>query len=172
MEDHDKGHTNFEMDELRRQLQKLQQRLEQYENQGRGARYHDFESNDENPFHRVHSHSSSGSTPPQPRLLRNLQLGFDMKVDIPEFEGKMQPDDFIDWLTTVERIFYFKDVLENCKVKVVAIKLRKHASIWWEHLKRQRERERRERITTWTKMKRELKRKYLPEYYKQYAPSK
>ena len=172
MEDHDEGHTNLEMDELRRQLQELQQRLEQYENQGRGARYHDFESNDENPFHRVHSHSSSGSTPPQPRLLRNLQLGFDMKVDIPEFEGKMQPDDFIDWLTTVERIFYFKDVLENCKVKVVAIKLRKHASIWWEHLKRQRERERRERITTWTKMKRELKRKYLPEYYKQDAPSK
>uniref|UniRef100_A0A2N9G5N1 Uncharacterized protein n=1 Tax=Fagus sylvatica TaxID=28930 RepID=A0A2N9G5N1_FAGSY len=84
MEDHDEGHTNFEMDELRRQLQKLQQRLEQYENQGRGARHHDFESDDENPFHRVHSHSSSGSTPPHPRLLRNLQLGFDMKVDVPE----------------------------------------------------------------------------------------
>uniref|UniRef100_A0A2N9IVE3 CCHC-type domain-containing protein n=1 Tax=Fagus sylvatica TaxID=28930 RepID=A0A2N9IVE3_FAGSY len=71
----------------------------------------------------------------------------------------MQPDDFIDWLTTVERIFDFKDVPENRKVKVVAIKLRKHASIWWEHLKRQREREGRERITTWAKMKRELKKK-------------
>ncbi|GMY33585.1 hypothetical protein FCV25MIE_28827 [Fagus crenata] len=82
MEDHDEGHTNFEMDELRRQLQKLQQRLEQYENQGRGARHHDFESDDENPFHRVHSHSSSGSTPLHPRLLRNLQLGFDMKRDL------------------------------------------------------------------------------------------
>lgn len=46
------------------------------------------------------------------------------------FEGKMKPDDFIDWLTIVERIFDFKDVPENCKVKIVAIKLRKHASIW------------------------------------------
>ena len=92
-----------------------------------------------------------------------------MKVDIPDFEGKMQPDDFIDWLTTVERIFDFKDVPENRKVKVVAIKLRKHASIWWEHLKRQREREGREHITTWAKMKRELKRKYLPDHYKQDA---
>uniref|UniRef100_A0A2N9I1T0 Retrotransposon gag domain-containing protein n=1 Tax=Fagus sylvatica TaxID=28930 RepID=A0A2N9I1T0_FAGSY len=81
----------------------------------------------------------------------------------------MQPDDFIDWLTTVERIFNFKDIPENRKVKVVAIKLRKHASIWWEHLKRQREREGRERITTWAKMKRELKRKYLPDHYKQDA---
>uniref|UniRef100_A0A2N9EJL2 Integrase catalytic domain-containing protein n=1 Tax=Fagus sylvatica TaxID=28930 RepID=A0A2N9EJL2_FAGSY len=117
MEDHDEGHTNFEMDELRRQLQELQQRLEQYENQGRGARHHDSESDNENPFHRAHSHSFSGSTPPHPRFLRNSRPGFDMKVDIPEFEGKMQPDDFIDWLTTVERIFNFKDVPENRKVK-------------------------------------------------------
>uniref|UniRef100_A0A2N9FZ08 RNA-directed DNA polymerase n=1 Tax=Fagus sylvatica TaxID=28930 RepID=A0A2N9FZ08_FAGSY len=169
MEDRDEGHTNFEMDVLRRQLQELQQRLEQYENQRRGARHHDSESDNENPFHRAHSHSSGESTPPHPRFVRNSRPGFDMKVDIPDFEGKMQPDDFIDWLTTVERIFHFKDVPENRKVKVVAIKLRKHASIWWEHLKRQREREGRERITTWAKMKRELKRKYLPDHYKQDA---
>jgi hypothetical protein len=169
MEDRDEGHTNFEMDVLRRQLQELQQRLEQYENQRRGARHHGSESDNENPFHRAHSHSSGESTPPHPRFVRNSRPGFDMKVDIPDFEGKMQPDDFIDWLTTVERIFDFKDVPENRKVKVVAIKLRKHASIWWEHLKRQREREGRERITTWAKMKRELKRKYLPDHYKQDA---
>uniref|UniRef100_A0A2N9IPN9 CCHC-type domain-containing protein n=1 Tax=Fagus sylvatica TaxID=28930 RepID=A0A2N9IPN9_FAGSY len=82
MEDHDEGYTNFEMNELRRQLQELQQRLEQYENQGRGARHHDSEIDDENPFHHAHSHSSGGSTPPHPRFLRNLQPGFDMKVDI------------------------------------------------------------------------------------------
>ena len=61
--------------------------------------------------------------------MRNSRPGFDMKVDIPDFEGKMQPDDFIDWLTTVERIFDFKDVPKNRKVNIVAIKLRKHASI-------------------------------------------
>ena len=61
-----------------------------------------------------------------------------MKVDIPKFEEKMQPDDFIDWLTTMERIFDFKDIPYNREVKIVAIKLRKHASIWREHLKRQR----------------------------------
>ena len=135
MEDRDEGHTNFEMDELRRQLQELQQWLKQYENQGWGARHHDSESDDENPFHRAHSHSSGLHSTPPP-FLRNLQPGFDMKVDIPKFEEKMQLDDFIDWLTTVKRIFDFKDVLENRKVKIVAIKLRKHASIWWEHLKR------------------------------------
>ena len=71
MEDHDESHTNFEMDVLRRQLQELQQRLEQYENQRCGARHHDFESDNENPFHRAHSHSSGESTPPYPRFVRN-----------------------------------------------------------------------------------------------------
>ena len=66
MEDHDGGNTNFEMDEQRRQLQELQQRLEQYENQKRGARHHDSESDNENPFHHAHSHSSGESTPLHP----------------------------------------------------------------------------------------------------------
>jgi hypothetical protein len=36
----------------------------------------------------------------------------------------MQPDDFFDWLTTFERTFDFKDILENRNVKLVTIKLR------------------------------------------------
>ena len=96
MEDHDEGHTNFEIDELRRQFQELQQRLEQYKNQGRGARHHDSKSDNENPFHHAHSHSSSESTPPHFHFVRNSRSGFNMKVDIPDFEGKMQLDDFID----------------------------------------------------------------------------
>ena len=75
-----------------------------------------------NPFYRAPSRSFSGSTPPHPHHLKNLQRGYDIKVDIPKFEGKMQPDDFINWLTTIERIFDFKDVPENRKVKIVAIK--------------------------------------------------
>ena len=64
-----------------------------------------------------------------------------MKIEIPEFEGKTHPDEFIDWLHTVERVFDVKDLTEEQKVKLVAIKLRKHASIWWEHVKKQRARE-------------------------------
>lgn len=56
---------------------------------------------------------------------------------------------------------------DDRKVKIAAVKLRKHASFWWEKLKMQRAREGRGRIVTWEKMKRELKRKYLPENYRQ-----
>jgi hypothetical protein len=52
-------------------------------------------------------------------------------------------------------------------VKLVAIKIRKHASIWWKHLKNQREHERKSCIVTWVKMKKALKKKYLQEHYRQ-----
>jgi len=54
----------------------------------------------------------------------------DFKVDIPEFEGQIDPDLFLDSLQIVERGFEFKDILEGKKVKLVALKLRKYASIW------------------------------------------
>lgn len=30
---------------------------------------------------------------------------YDVKLDIPEFEGKNHPNDFIDWLNSIERNF-------------------------------------------------------------------
>ncbi|XP_062155188.1 uncharacterized protein LOC133863244 [Alnus glutinosa] len=169
---------DIEMEALRRQVQQLQQCLERYEASVHGASHPgsdvEVSSNDGvevNPFHHARCHTSSDSTPPHPRNLRNhvFRRDCDVKVDIPEFEGRMQPDEFIDWLNTIEQIFDYKDVLDHNKVKLVAIKLRKHASIWWKHLKRQRERERKSRIVTWVKMKKALKKKYFADHYRQDA---
>jgi hypothetical protein len=61
---------------------------------------------------------------------------------------RIQPDEFIDWLNTVERVFGYEDVPEEEKVKIVVIKLKKHASIWWEQLKMKRAREGKQKIRT------------------------
>ena len=92
---------------------------------------------------------------------------FNPKFDIPEFEGRMHADDFLVWLNTVERVFEYYDPPERQKVKLVAIKMHKNASFWWENLKRQRQRDDKKKIETWEKVKKELKRKYLPFHYRQ-----
>ncbi|VFQ90420.1 unnamed protein product [Cuscuta campestris] len=51
--------------------------------------------------------------------------GSDFKVDIPTFEGKNDPDEFLEWLESVEHVFDFKDVSDEKKVKIVALKFRK-----------------------------------------------
>ena len=65
----------------------------------------------------------------------------DFRVEIPEYEGKLDPEDFLDWLHTVERVCEYKDVSEEKKVKLVALRLLKYASLWWTNLCAKRVRE-------------------------------
>ena len=94
-------------------------------------------------------------------------LRFNSKLNIPEFDGRMDPDEFLDWLNMVEHVFENYDPLEHEKVKLVAIKMCKNASIWWKNMKRQRERDGKKKIETWEKIKKELKKKYLSFNYHQ-----
>ncbi|GKA30183.1 RNA-directed DNA polymerase [Tanacetum coccineum] len=52
--------------------------------------------------------------------------------------GKVHPDDFIDWISTVEWVFDVRDIPDKLKVKLVAIKLRQHALLWWDHVNKRR----------------------------------
>ena len=72
----------------------------------------------------------------------------DIKVDILDFEGKLQPDEVVEWLQIVERVFEYKEVPEEQKVKIIVVKLKKYALIWWENLKRKCEREGKNKIRT------------------------
>nr|GEU80254.1 hypothetical protein [Tanacetum cinerariifolium] len=62
-----------------------------------------------------------------------------LKIEIPEFSGKVRPNDFIDCLSTVEGVFDVRDITNKLKVKLVAIKLRQHAWLWWDHVNKRRQ---------------------------------
>ena len=88
-------------------------------------------------------------------------------MEVPEFEGQLDPEEFLDWLHTVERVFEYKDISDDKKVKIVALRLRKYASLWWTNLNAKRLRERKSNICTWEKMKSKLKARFLPPTYVQ-----
>ena len=44
------------------------------------------------------------------------QHSFDIKIEILEFEGTFDPDEFLDWLHTVEKVFDHQDIQEDKKV--------------------------------------------------------
>ena len=67
----------------------------------------------------------------EPRFQANSN---DFRVKVPEFEGKLDPEEFLDWLHTVKRVFEYKDIPDDKKVKLVALRLRKYASMWWANL--------------------------------------
>ncbi|PWA60613.1 reverse transcriptase domain-containing protein [Artemisia annua] len=166
---------DVEIARLRAQVRELQinpfHRYErQYNNTQSESDVHEEDDEYSNPFHRRRSPSQRRRhrTPPEPRAVDPLRsLGF--RMEIPEFDGGVQPDEFIDWLHTVERVFDLKEVPDYLKVKLVAVKLKKHASLWWEHLKRKRAQERKNKIDSWDKMKRLLQKKFLPVNHRQDA---
>ena len=120
----------------------------------------------------VQSHDvDSSSEEEEPRMVRggsrNQSNSNDFRVELPEFEGKLDPEEFVDWLNTVERVFEYKDISDDKKVKLVALRLIKYASLWWTNLNAKRLRERKAKIGTWEKMKTKLKARFLPPTYVQ-----
>jgi len=80
----------------------------------------------------IHSLNSSNNGEPirmaRPEL--SLQANFNgFRVEIPECEGKYDPEEFLDWMHTAEHGFEYKDVPKDKKVKLVALRLRKYASL-------------------------------------------
>ena len=85
------------------QRPKVQQHDEQRERQ-RVSNDEQEGSNDEEEHNPFYDDSSSSDREPSGRRpgARNRDRDLNFKIEITEFEGKLQPDDFIDWLNMVE----------------------------------------------------------------------
>lgn len=46
-----------------------------------------------------------------------------LRIDIPDFKGDLQPDAFINWLTTMEEILEFKNVPPLSRVPLITTRL-------------------------------------------------
>jgi hypothetical protein len=54
-----------------------------------------------------------------------------MKVDVPDFYGKLEPHAFEDWLIAIEDYFDWFVVSEERKVRYIRMKLKGYARVWW-----------------------------------------
>jgi len=102
---------------------------------------------------RVFSHNIDSSSEDEPLRMAGLEPRIQansnyFKIEIAECEGKIDPKEFLDWLHTAERVFEYKDVSEDKKVKLLALRLRKYTSLWWANMCAKRVRERKSKIKT------------------------
>nr|GEY06678.1 hypothetical protein [Tanacetum cinerariifolium] len=92
------------------EIERLRQRVRELEIQSRHPRQ-------PTPLQR---HRWPSPAPPQTDLIRSLGVC----TEIPDFEGRLCLDDFLDWLRTVDRIFDLRDTPDHIKVKLVDIRLK------------------------------------------------
>ena len=90
-----------------------------------------------------------------------------IQVHVQDFEGKLNADDYCDWVASLEAFFEWKDLSDERKVQFVATKLKGHALIWWQQYQRSRDRRGIPRVNTWAEMKLKLDEKFLPLDYSQ-----
>lgn len=62
----------------------------------------------------------------------------------------------------VEEFIEFKDVPEQKKVPLVTTRFRGHAASWWSQLKLSRTRRGKEKITSWEKLKKHMRKTFIP----------
>ena len=87
------------------------------------------------------------------------------KLDIPEFKGCLQPEEFLDWVAAVEEILEFKEVPQDKRVSLVATKFRGRAAAWWQQLKQSRIRQGKSKINTWENFLKHMRAAFLPHNY-------
>ncbi|XP_026400290.1 uncharacterized protein LOC113296178 [Papaver somniferum] len=88
-----------------------------------------------------------------------------IKVEVPEFYGGLEPEEFLSWLNTAEEVLEFKDVPDNKRVQLVATMFRGRANSWWQQHKLQRSRKGKQKLVSWEKMKKHMREEFLPHNY-------
>lgn len=86
-------------------------------------------------------------------------------MEIPEFHGNINADEFLDWLVAVEEVLDFKVVPGDHRVSLVATRFHGRAAVWWSQTKTQRAQNGKTKITSWEKMKKHMKAAFLPYNY-------
>ncbi|KAJ4882113.1 hypothetical protein Rs2_39168 [Raphanus sativus] len=87
------------------------------------------------------------------------------RTNIPEFNGSLNPEDFIDWINVTEEILEFRQVPEDVRVSLVATRFKGRAMAWWQQLKDSRRQENKPRISTWERLTKHMRRAFLPFNY-------
>ncbi|XP_057545740.1 uncharacterized protein LOC130824737 [Amaranthus tricolor] len=91
-----------------------------------------------------------------------------MRIDVREFDGTShEPETYVEWEKGVERYFEYMDTHPGQQYKIAKAKLTMLAATWLQGLQRQRQRENRPKIHSWERLRKRLRRKYIPTNYKQ-----
>ena len=135
MGDHEfRDERDEEIQALRRQVEQLTLRLERQEarsERGGSSRGSSSDESEVNPFghHRRNYHDS-------------------FKVELPEFHGRLHPEEFLEWLSSIEKYFDYKETPAEQRVKIVALRLRGYASVRWDKAQEMRLRKGKSKISS------------------------
>ncbi|XP_031405679.1 uncharacterized protein LOC116214411 [Punica granatum] len=88
-----------------------------------------------------------------------------IKLTIPPFQGKSDPDVYIEWERKVELVFDCHNYSKKKKVKLAAVAFTDYAIVWWDQLTVSRRRNGERPIDNWEDMKAVMRKRFVPSHY-------
>ena len=90
-----------------------------------------------------------------------------MNVELPSFNGNVSIEEYLDWVSEVEKFFDYMGTTDEKQVCLVAYKLKGGASAWWDRVQLNHTCERKLPMRSWRRMKRLMLDRFLPPDYQQ-----
>ncbi|KAF8049727.1 hypothetical protein N665_2132s0001 [Sinapis alba] len=97
------------------------------------------------------------------RHRRNELTG--LKLKIPPFHGKTDPDAYLEWEKKIELVFNCQHYSEIKKIQVAATEFYDYALSWWDQLVTNKRRNGELPIDTWAEMKSLMRKRFVPSHY-------
>jgi len=88
-----------------------------------------------------------------------------VKLNVPPFKGKSDPNTYLDWEMKIQHAFSCNDYPEEQKVKLATATFSDYVLVWWKKNQREMKREEGREINTWTEMRRVMQKRYVPTSY-------
>lgn len=88
-----------------------------------------------------------------------------MKIKVPKFQGKNDPEAYLEWEMKIEQIFPCHTYSEEKNVKVASLEFTDYALLWWDQLQKERRRVGMLCTVEWEEMRTLLRRRYIPPHY-------
>ncbi|XP_016172965.1 uncharacterized protein LOC107615417 [Arachis ipaensis] len=157
----------FHIDALTSILTKIQQRLDDMDSRinsfspkrkarSRESVHNDSTESEEEPSSKSRPHRQSADVD------SNLNS---IKMRIPEFKGRSDPEAYLEWERKVKLLFQCHNYSDVKKVRLAAVEFSDYALVWWAELDKQRRRNDKPPILSWEKMKKVMRQRFVPSYY-------
>ncbi|XP_044503434.1 uncharacterized protein LOC123224018 [Mangifera indica] len=105
-----------------------------------------------------------GSTRSNKGKSKDGNLG-SIKMKIPAFRGKSDPEAYLEWEKKVERVFECHNYTEEKKVKLAAVEFTDYVSVWWDQFTSTRRRSGEGLVSSWFEMKTIMRKRFVPQHY-------
>ena len=173
METQDATIANLQRGQLRRGLNVRRQQRLAHELLAEFNQEDEFVLEDDEDDYAIRADMGRGGHLRRERGLRRNLLGRDrvdgnlesIKMKIPPFQGRNDPEAYLGWEKKIELIFDCHNYSEEKKVKLAVVEFQDYALVWWDQLVTNKRRNYERPIDTWDDLKALMRRRFIPGHY-------